>query len=100
MQRFHNNHKPNYNQNKIFQTMSNQFCKYCKKTNHTIDTCFKLTNRNSNNNTPNNNYNTNRYNQTDYQNNQQQNNQTNIIILVKIIVILEEIPHSRLDHRL
>lgn len=52
MQRFHsNNHKPNYSINKIYQTVSQQFCKYCKKNNHTIDKCFKLKNRNSNKST-------------------------------------------------
>lgn len=41
---FHNRHSTNQSDQRIFHTKG-QFCNYCKKTNHTIDNCYKLKNK-------------------------------------------------------
>lgn len=46
MNQFHNRHTGHQSSSQVFRT--NSFCKYCKGSNHTIENCYKLKNKNSN----------------------------------------------------
>ena len=48
--RFHNNNHRSHNPSHINYTSKALFCRYCKKSNHTIDKCFKLQNKQQNKN--------------------------------------------------